>query len=182
MFSKKLSNLIRARFPFIYITTYEEDRITELIKNMVLGSKSNIKREIFTWTQTSGLWNQTTDKNIQGSINPLSALEFIENYDKNALFIMYDFHVNFGIKNRPADYDVIRKLRDLSSILKTSKLRKNIIFVAPEVVIPDTLQKELTILDFPLPNLEEIKSKLNKKLVKKIYKMYLLYNKMSYTV
>ena len=162
MFSKKLSNLIRARFPFIYITTYEEDRITELIKNMVLGSKSNITREIFTWTQTSGLWNQSTDKNIQGSINPLSTLEFVENYDKNAIFIMYDFHVNFGIKNRPADFDVIRKLRDLSSILKTSKLRKNIIFIAPDVVIPDTLQKELTILDFPLPNLEEIKSKLNK--------------------
>ena len=97
MFSKKLSNLIRARFPFIYITTYEEDRITELIKNMVMGSKSTITREIFTWTQTSGLWNQTTDKNIQGSINPLSALDFIENYDKNAIFIMYDFHVNFGI-------------------------------------------------------------------------------------
>ena len=29
---KKISNLIRARFPYIYMTTYEEDRATSLIK------------------------------------------------------------------------------------------------------------------------------------------------------
>ena len=47
-------------------------------------------------------------------------LEFIEKEEKNIVFIMYDFHVNFGLNNRPPDYEIVRKLRDLVSSLKVS--------------------------------------------------------------
>ena len=36
------------------------------------------------------------------------------------------------------------------------------IFVSPELSIPQTLQKDIVICDFPLPNLDEIKAKLDK--------------------
>ena len=45
--------------------------------------------------------------------------------------------------------------------LKVSAVRKNIFFIAPEAIIPETLQKDITICDFPLPALEEIKKKLD---------------------
>ena len=35
MSTYKLSNLIRARFPMIYITTFEEDRVTKYIKSVI---------------------------------------------------------------------------------------------------------------------------------------------------
>ena len=35
----KLSNLIRARFPMIYIATFEEDRVTKYIKSVVTDEK-----------------------------------------------------------------------------------------------------------------------------------------------
>ena len=75
---------------------------------------------------------------------------------------MCDFHVYFGVKGRQVDYNVVRRLRDIIGELKTSKFRKNVIFVASELLIPESMQKEITIVDLPLPTLEEIKAKLDK--------------------
>lgn len=63
MSTYKLSNLIRARFPMIYITTFEEDRVTKYIKSVVTDVKQvKYEREVFTWTQTAGLYNDTLKK------------------------------------------------------------------------------------------------------------------------
>ena len=127
--NKKLSNLIRARFPYIYITTFEEDRVSDVIRQLAADTKQvKLAREIFTWTQTKGIYSETEKKNIAGTTCPGAALKFVEKCDKNAIFLFYDFHINFGVKNRQPDYDVIRKLRDMVSTLKTSSARKNIIF------------------------------------------------------
>ena len=162
MLVKKISNLIRARFPYIYMTTYEEERATSLIKKIVTDPKLiKFPRELYIWTQTNGFINDETEKPVAGTSCPSKALEFIQKHDKDSVFIFYDLHVYFGIKNRVPDYDLVRKLRDLVGVLKTSQARKNVFFIAPDLVIPDTLQKDMTICDFPLPSQEEIKKKLN---------------------
>lgn len=158
---KKLSHLLRARFPYIYISTYEEDRVTKFIKS-IANDENQIKfqREVFVWTQACGLKN---DKNtISNTTCPNKLIEYIEKYDKDSIFILYDFHVFFGSRQRQADPSVVRALRDLIPLLKTNNVRKNIIFISPELTIPESLQKDIVIYDFPLPNLEEIKSRLNK--------------------
>ena len=158
----KLANLLKARFPLIYITTFEEDRVTKYIKSIVTDEKQiKFPREVFTWTQTSGIYNQNTGKGVNDTTCPEKALEFIRKYEKDSVFILYDFHVNFGVKNRTSDYGVIRKIRDIIPDLKLGVVRKAIIFISPELLIPESLQKEITIFDFPLPALEEIKDKLN---------------------
>ena len=162
MLVKKLSNLIRARFPYIYITTYEEERVTNLLKKIVKEPKLvKVPREVYIWTQTNGLINDETEKPVPGTITPSKALEFVEKCDKDAVFLFYDMHVNFGIHNRGCDYELVRRLRDLVSVLKTSQARKNVFFISPDLVIPDTLQKDITICNFPLPTLKEISNKLN---------------------
>ena len=159
--AKKLSQLLRARFPYIYIATYEEDRATKFIKT-IAKDEAQIKfpREIFTWTQASGLKNE--EKNVANTTCPNKLIEYIEKYDKDSVFILYDFHVFFGNKQRPAEPTVVRALRDLIVTLKTSNVRKNIIFISPDMVIPETLQKDIVLFDFPLPKLEEIKERLEK--------------------
>lgn len=160
----QLSRLFRARFPYIYITTWEEERAINLIKKMA-GSEKVIKvsRDVYIWTQTKGF--VLNGEIIEGTISPDKALDFIKNCNKNAIFIMCDFHVYFGIKGRQVDYNVVRKIRDNIPELKTSKFRKNVIFMAPELIIPETMQKEVTIIDFPLPTLDEIRAKLDKMLM-----------------
>ncbi len=162
MLEKKIANLLRARFPYIYLTTYEEERATSMLRSIVRNEKLvKFPREIYIWTQTNGFINDETEKPIAGTSNPAKALDFVQKHDKDSIFIFYDIHVNFGLRNRAPDYDLVRKLRDLVSFLKTSPVRKNIFFIAPEAVIPETLQKDISICDFPLPTLDEVKSKLD---------------------
>lgn len=162
MLNKKIANLLRARFPYIYLTTYEEERATAMLRAIVNNEKLiKFPREIYIWTQTNGFINDETEKPVAGTSNPAKALDFVQKHDKDSIFIFYDIHVNFGMKNRAPDYDLVRKLRDLVPDLKVSAVRKNIFFIAPEAIIPETLQKDITICDFPLPALEEIKKKLD---------------------
>lgn len=157
----QLSRLFRARFPYIYITTWEEDRAISLIKKIAKSEKLiRVTRDVYIWTQTNGF--VLDGQKIDGTNSPDKAIDFIRECNKNAVFIMCDFHVYFGVKGRQVDYNVVRRLRDNISDLKTSKFRKNVIFLASELLIPETMQKEITIVDMPLPTLDEIKTKLEK--------------------
>jgi len=157
----QLSRLFRARFPYIYITTWEEDRAINLIKKIAKSEKLiRIPRGVYIWTQTNGF---TLDgQKIEGTNSPDKAVTFIRECSKNAVFIMCDFHVYFGVKGRQVDYNVVRHLRDSIPELKTSKFRKNVVFIASELLIPETMQKEITLVDMPLPTLDEIKAKFDK--------------------
>ena len=150
MCAYKLSNLIRARFPMIYIPTFEEDRVTKYIKSIATDEKQvKFPREVFTWTETAGLYSDTQKKTISDTTSPCKLLEFIRKYE------------NFGIKGRNIDYNVVRKIRDIIPDLKLGSVRKTVFFIAPTLLIPESLQKEITIFDFPLPTLAEVKTKFN---------------------
>ncbi len=158
---KKLSHLLRARFPYIYIETYEEERAVKFIKSIVSdATKIKFPREVFIWTQSFGLKNN--EKEIADTTSPAKLIKFIEKYEKDSIFILYDFHVFFGSRQRQADPAIVRSLRDLINVLKTGSIRKNVIFISPQLTIPDSLQKDIVIYDFPLPKLEEIRERLDK--------------------
>ena len=157
----QLSKFFRARFPYLYITTWEEDRAINLIKGLSKSEKLiRIPREVYVWTQTGGF--TLNGQIIDGTACPNKAIDFIKESAKNAIFILCDFHVYFGVKGRQVDYNVVRKLRDIIPELKTSQYRKNVVFIASELLIPDTMQKEITIMDLPLPGLDEIRLKFDK--------------------
>ena len=158
---EKLIHFIKARFPYIYFETYEEQRVTKFIRDVVQDeTKIKLPREVLIYSQASGLTHE--NKEISNTKNPNQLIDFIKNYNQNSVFILYDFHVFFGSKQRTPDNEVVRAFRDLIFHLKTSEIRKTVIFVSPELSIPQTLQKDIVICDFPLPNLDEIKAKLDK--------------------
>jgi SpoVK/Ycf46/Vps4 family AAA+-type ATPase len=162
-----VGNLFRARFPYLYISTWEEDRVLSIIRS--IASDANIirtTRQIFVWKLTTGMMqdkqgaSDEADAQLKAT-DALKTLEFIEKYPEPAIFVLVDFHVYLGERGRPPDYQVIRKLRDLSPILRRSNKPKNIVLISPTVVLPNDLQKEVTIVDFELPSFEEIKSVLD---------------------
>ncbi len=157
-FEKSLSNLLKARFPLIYMPTWEEERLINSIKT-IAREESLIKtvRKVLTWRSTDGIQGEGVSISDQTN-NPLKALEFIQKFDEPAIFILLDFHVYFGYGNRAADFQVIRKLRDIINPLKQSPNPKNIIFISPSLVLPDELQKDVTIVNFDLPKFDEIKN------------------------
>ncbi|MEM5007385.1 AAA family ATPase [Priestia megaterium] len=156
-----LANLLKARFPYLYFQTWEEERAVSLI-NSVANNVQLIKtpRQIFEWKITTGICDLKGHK-INDSQAPLKAMEFIEKYDQPSIFILKDFHIYFGGQGRSPDFQIIRKLRDMVTKIKQSPAPKNIIFISPSLVLPEDLQKDITIFDFNLPTFEEIKDVLD---------------------
>lgn len=155
-FMTDFANLVNAGFPYIYIPSYEEERITNTIKN-VISNKELIKsdRKLYVWTQTDGLVSDETK--IRDTSSPINAVESVAKSSEDAIYIFKDFHIYFGgDRNSRPDYSVIRKLRDIIPSLKSS--RKTIVFISSKLVIPCDMEKEISILDFDLPNAEEIQS------------------------
>lgn len=156
-FEKTLANLLRARFPFLYISTWEESRVLALIEAIAKNADLiRTIRKVYEWSLTEGL---TTNGNPTGEDTKaaLKALEFVGKCEEPAIFILKDFHVFLGANSRPADIQVIRKIRDLLSNLKQSIKPKNVIFVSPLLLLPGDLEKDVTIVEFELPSFEEIR-------------------------
>ena len=148
-FEKTLANLLRARFPYLYISTWEESRVMSLI--LSVGNNADLirtPRSIFEWSVTDGFTQK--GKSTSDTMAVLKALEFVEKCQEPAIFVFKDFHVFFGANNRPVDIQVIRKLRDLLPNLKQSQSPKNIVFITPQLLLPSDLEKDFTIVEFDL--------------------------------
>jgi len=141
-FLEDLSALIRARYPLIYLQSFEEQRCLELLEG--LGSK----RECVTyvWSRTKGVSRGL--KSVSDIKDPMAILGWYEELSEKSVLILKDFH---PYMKEPA---VVRKLRDLSHSLKRSQ--KNIIFLSPVLQLPPELAKEIVTLEMPLPSREEI--------------------------
>ncbi len=113
-------------------------------------------RIVYIWKLTTGLTKNGNNVSTDTK-SPLKALEYIEKSDDPAIFVFLDFHIYLGSTGMcNPDPQIIRKIRDLSSFLKESKNPKNVIFISPSVMLPDELQKEVSIVDFDLPHSEDI--------------------------
>jgi SpoVK/Ycf46/Vps4 family AAA+-type ATPase len=143
----ELEILIRARYPLIYLVSWEEARVEEMLARV--AAKQG-KRAFF-WTSTGGLGEpgQPRDASL---IDPKAALEFISGFSESSLFVLKDFHPHMR------EPGIVRRLRDLVAGLKTT--RKTVILLAPELVIPVELEKDMTVLDYDLPGPEELRGML----------------------
>jgi len=151
-FSDELILLLKARYPLIYISTQEEDRLEYIIRKSV---QNLLSRGIFTWDFVDG-YSLNVNSNNVAKRNPLQALEFIETFvpETANVFILKDFQKFFN------DIAVSRKLRNLVRVLKIQP--KTIIIIASNITIPEELRDIITIIQFKLPQLDEIKNELEK--------------------
>lgn len=160
-FQTQLAQLMRARFPFLYISTWEEERVlASIISTAANEELIKTVRKVFIWSVTKGLENEGRSVEKEDLKAPLKCLEYIEKYDHSAIFILKDFHVYLGAGGRQPDNQIIRKIRDLVPSLKQCPNPKNVIIISPTLVLPVELQKEITIVDFELPSFLEIKKAL----------------------
>ncbi len=154
---RDLANLFKARFPYVYIPTWEEKRAEEFILSTAWDERLIIhRREVYSWTQTVGFTNLSEMNRVNGTQDPMKAFAFIESCEQDAIFIMKDLHVFFGVQGRPPAYDLIRRMRDLIPVLHESQERKNIVILSPQLVIPADMEKEISVFEFPLPNVDEM--------------------------
>lgn len=151
-FNKELNLLLKARYPILYITSSEEERIEQ---QLLLNLKVNQGKIIYNWNFIDGYISNPNLSN-KAVKNPLQALELIENIEctQPTIFILKDFNKFLN------DISISRKLRNLSRQLKTEP--KTIIIIANSVEIATELQNLITVLEFPLPTPLEINTEITR--------------------
>ncbi len=146
--------LIRAKYPILYIVSWEERRVEEAVAKVC----ADLKRTLHTWSITQGMKppvNRTT-----GPVKPtalpgeLEALALIHESPEFTVFLLKDFHPYMR------DYRVVRLLRDLAARIRGRA--QTVILIGPRLELPTDLEKDVTVLDFGLPDNDEIAAILDK--------------------
>jgi AAA+ superfamily predicted ATPase len=148
----ELEVLIRARYPIIYVLSWEEERVEQQLNE--IARKRN--KKFYVWTYTQGITKygaepQRTKSGSGTTSDPLAALDTVLSQVEPAIYLFKDFH-SFMEENR-ANLAVIRRLRDVSYHLRNTY--KTIVIVAPVLRLAPELDKDVTVVQFGLPSSED---------------------------
>jgi len=149
--AREIEILIRARYPILYIVSWEEPRVIETL--IGIGRRSN--KKVYEWSCSGGIVPagtplQSVKMRNAGTKDPQVALDEVVEQVEPAIYAFKDFHPFLTKTN----YAVVRKLRDIAQNLKSSY--KTVVLLSPFLELPAELEKDITVIDFLLPNLEEL--------------------------
>jgi len=144
----ELEMLIRARYPVINVISYEEERALAHIRRIA----ERQEKKLYTWSFNTGvvpigLTEQSKLRSDPGTRDPLAALDRVISNIESAIFVFFDFHPYMGNRN----FAVIRRLRETAAALKNSY--KTLFLITPTMCMTEDLEKDVTVVDYPLPDL-----------------------------
>jgi AAA+ superfamily predicted ATPase len=159
-FRTVLAELLKARHPLLLVETHEDDRAIDEIAAVATDPELRTPRTVYDWSATHGLARRGAGGK-QATRAPAAALQQVMEVDEPAVVVFRDLHHALGAGGRPADPNVIRLLRDLASKFRTSPQPGCLIMVSPLSTLPPDLEKVVTIVDFALPDEDEIRALLD---------------------
>ncbi|MEQ8975234.1 MAG: AAA family ATPase [Coleofasciculus sp. C1-SOL-03] len=155
---EEISILIQAQYPLIYLVTSEEER-TERAIAMIAQHKGQ-QRRVFVWTVTHGIVEYGQSRHItqHNTVSPEAAVQWVIQQKEPGIYIFKDLH---PFIDSPA---TTRWLRDAIASFKAAQ--KTIILMSPLQQVPIELEKEVVVIDYPLPDLTELNQVLSQQLDK----------------
>ncbi len=144
---EELSILVQAQYPLIYLVTSEEERAEQTIATI---AQMKPQRRFFIWTVTHGIVEYGQPRNVtqHNTLAPEAAIEWVVRQREPGIFVFKDLH---PFIDSPG---VTRWLRDAIASFKDTQ--KAIVLMSPVQNIPIELEKEIAVLDFPLPDMAEL--------------------------
>ncbi|MFH0792936.1 MAG: AAA family ATPase [bacterium] len=145
----ELEILIRARYPIVYVVSWEEERVLRQLDE--IGRILN--KKVYDWTINRGISRhrgavEGAVEGKKGTKDPILALKEIQANSDPSIYVMRDFHAFLK------DSGVLRGLRDLAISLRQTYT--SVVLLCPVLQLPDELEKDVTVVDFPLPNKAEL--------------------------
>jgi ATP-dependent 26S proteasome regulatory subunit len=150
---KNITEYIRARYAVLVIESFEEERVLAELQNVA----ADIHHDIYVWNSTEGV--KFNGKLADAKTADLrAAIDFCESKAKDAssksLFVFCDAHSFLSDRSNTV---YRRRLKDFAISIRNRGYNCNCIIIAPSFEISNDLQKEVTILDFPLPTKDEVR-------------------------
>ena len=155
-FTKSLTDYIKARYAVLVIESFEEERVLGELQAIAKG----INHDLYIWNSTDGVtYANGSSASQEKTLDFTAALKFCENRAKEQgsrnIFVFCDAD---GYLNSKAPIVNRRRLRDFAINIRKKGYVSNCIIIAPTFEITTDLQKEVTLIDFPLPSREEVKA------------------------
>lgn len=142
--AEELELLVRARYPLLYVTTWEEERVMQVITAIA----ERLGKKVYEWSINRGLLRaraaaDSRAEGVAGSKDPILLLREIRQITEPALVVLKDFHPYLK------DSAVTRGLRELAAALRQTYT--TVLILSPVLEIPREIEKDITLLEFPLP-------------------------------
>ena len=151
---EQIDLMLRSRYSLLYIVSVEEEPVEELLT--ILAKHSQPPRQLLIWDIARG-WqdNNSAQNSVTEALNRIAQTDSKD----NSIFLLKDLH--FILKNSQdfRNTPIIREIKNLAKELK--RTRKTLILISQTLEIPLEIAEEITVIDFPLPDLEEIKYLIN---------------------
>ncbi len=142
----KIINYIRAGYPGLYIVSAEEQRIEAEIKAI----SDQLKYNLVFWSCVDGLVDVSKTATTAAN-DPLEALIAIQSMQEKTIILLKDFHLFLADPN-PI---LIRQIKDVLQQAKTKS--KTLIVLGCRLSLPPELERELTVIDYALPDKDQLK-------------------------
>jgi AAA+ superfamily predicted ATPase len=148
----ELDVLIRARYPIIYVVSWEEERVERCLRKIA----ESRNKKCFVWTSTQGIVKSGSEpqrsKSASGNTSdPIAALDAVIDQVDPAIYLFKDFHT--FTSDLRCNMTVIRRLRDVAHHVRDTY--KSIVIVSPVMNIAPELAKDITVVEFGLPGPED---------------------------
>ncbi len=143
----EVEDLVKARYPLIYIVSHEEARVEESLRKLCVAREMRLE----VWSITEGFCVVANGTGTRDIKDPLKALEHVNRGEGRALYVLRDFHPYLK------EPRVVRRLRDLATSLR--KTKRSLLILSPTQKLPPELEKSVSaVLDWELPNRAEIEA------------------------
>ncbi len=140
--------LIRARYPIIYVVSWEEARVEQHLRDIA----ARRGKQLYGWSLTTGLQKSggaAPNQRPKGLADPLEALDTVIEHKEPAIYLFKDFHAFTRPTTCGRNAPYIRKLREVATALSDSY--KTVVISAPLLELAPDLEKDVCVLDYPLP-------------------------------
>ncbi|EKD84423.1 MAG: ATPase AAA, partial [uncultured bacterium] len=142
---KSLKEALTGGYPVIAIETWEEDATLATLQGFFNGVFQG-KGSFLTWDLQSGLHDVTTGETIR--CNALEALEKIQTHDRGGFFVFKDLNALLD------DADIQRRIRNIHYSFRGQN--RFMLLTGSSFRIPVELRKDITLIDYKLPEPAEI--------------------------
>jgi len=141
-----LKRFVLSKASIVYILSDEEDRVEGLLRE--LASTFQPKPKVFVWTPLQGLTAE--NESLPDSTSPLEGLDKVIQRPDHGFYVFEGLHAFL----KADDPLVIRKLKDVHRSLRNRY--STLFIVAPYLVVPEDLRRDVTVYELPLPDESEV--------------------------
>src|ERR1017187_5849761 len=147
----KIINYIRAAYPGLYLVSHEDQRVdAEMIE-----IAKELQYSLFFWSCVNGLIDRDKGQQVENTQDPMQALIAIQELKERSMVILKGFHLCLEDPN--AILMILFK-----DMLQTAKMKnKTLIIVGCRLCLPPELERELTVVEYSLPDKDQLGQVLN---------------------